>query len=520
MPDTSASLTNNGPASASPPIFQDDDYTRALKAGQQKADAATGQLRQSTEETVNKIKSFDDQRQSLQPPPPPEIPKFQPPQPQNPWGEVFGQLALPLAIFGASLTKQPFLNGLNAAAAVNDAYNQGDTQRFNFALQQWQAQVGYAIKLHDYQMDFYKDALDRVKEGKADAMAELEVQLRAMKDESALQAYFTGGPDALIRHLEWRESMTQKLPEALQKAQTASVSFNAGQDYIRQLGHMPGTEGPPEQRQQEVAQYKALTSPSSSSASLGAPLDDETLDYLAKRWKATGQFPPMYRDAESRKQIMERAAHMPSEGSPTADVGTDLATAAGFKADQTSLGNITRIADSAEGYERTALNNMNIVIEKMPKGVATEWGPWLNRWVQEGRINFGDADVPPYATALVTVANEYAKVMSGSTGSQGSTVDSRREAAELLNKTQNTQQVLGVLEVMKRDMANKKASYRAQRAEIEGRISGAVPGAKGSTPATGEYAGPDDVYKAFDAGKITKEQAKEILIDRFGAKPQ
>ena len=227
---------------------------------------------------------------------------------------------------------------------------------------------------------------------------------------------------------------------------------------------------------------------------------------------------PCTENSQSRKKIFEEVARLSgSEGGASA--GEDIARKSGVRSDATSLTNITRIANSAEAYENTAIKNMDIVTAKMPKGIATDVGPILNRWVQTGRAEFGSADVPPYATALVTVANEYAKVMSGSTGAQGSTVNSRREAAELLNRAQTTDQVLAVMDVMKQDMENKKASYRNQRKAIQDRISGAAePGAP--LPTTGAAGEKSEAPAPLPQGAATPGGAVKLSADKAAAKKQ
>lgn len=201
--------------------------------------------------------------------------------------------------------------------------------------------------------------------------------------------------------------------------------------------------------------------------------DDQALDYAAQIYREKGTLPTLgmgKAGAAFRMKVIQRAAQQAaaSGGSAATDIGTQSA----IKGDTSSLTNISRIADSAEAYENTALQNMKIVREKMPAG-AVNVGPWLGKWIQSGRVGAGGVDVPPYATALITVANEYAKVMSGSTGAQGSTVDSRKEAAEMLNSAQTPEQVNAVLDVMARDMANKKSSYSSQRQAIQDRIKNA-----------------------------------------------
>lgn len=152
-------------------------------------------------------------------------------------------------------------------------------------------------------------------------------------------------------------------------------------------------------------------------------------------------------------------------GRTLASIGTDV------KADSASLTNITKMSDAAAAFEDTAMKNFETAMSEAPKAVPN-LGPFLNRWVEKGETMFGDTDVPKYVAALLTGANEYAKVMAGSTGSQGSTVDSRREAAEIFSQYFNTGQIKGVIDIAHRDMENKKASYASKRDEIKGRISG------------------------------------------------
>lgn len=246
-------------------------------------------------------------------------------------------------------------------------------------------------------------------------------------------------------------------------------------------------------------------------APTGGENDDQALDYAAQIYREKGTLPTLgmgKAGAQFRMKVIQRAAQQAAAqgGSAATDIGTQSA----IKGDTSSLTNISRIADSAEAYENTALENMKIVREKMPKGAVTV-GPWLGKWIQSGRVGLGGADVPPYATALITVANEYAKVMSGSTGAQGSTVDSRREAAEMLNAAQTPEQVNSVLDVMSRDMQNKKNSYRAQRESIQERIKGA------GTPSK-ETKDPDAKPKEAAASIATPSSKEEFDALPKGAK--
>jgi hypothetical protein len=157
----------------------------------------------------------------------------------------------------------------------------------------------------------------------------------------------------------------------------------------------------------------------------------------------------------------------------TATPGGLLTAEASQKADRTSLTNITKMTDSAVSFERTARMNFDNALRLAPKGVPTDLGPWINKWVQDGQTALGNKHVPAYVAALLTGANEYAKIMNGSTGSQGSTVDSRREAAAMFKSAYNVDGIRNVLEsVAYPDMENRKQSLDDQLNEIRGRIGG------------------------------------------------
>ena len=116
------------------------------------------------------------------------------------------------------------------------------------------------------------------------------------------------------------------------------------------------------------------------------------------------------------------------------------------------------------------LDNIKTVEDTMPAGIAGAW-PWLNRWVQTGRTEFGDSDVPPYVTALMTALTEYAKIMSGATGAAGITDTARAEALHMLNENMNKETVMKVFKVIRRDAENRKRRLYGQLELIKGGIA-------------------------------------------------
>lgn len=210
---------------------------------------------------------------------------------------------------------------------------------------------------------------------------------------------------------------------------------------------------------------------------------------------------------------------------------TVLAGTSGVKADTSSLTNLTKILDSSDAFENTAMANFRKAQSLAPKGIKTNMGPFIERYIQDGEKAIGDPSVPAYQAALLTAANEYAKVIAGSTGSQGSTVDSRREATEMFSSFYNTDQINGVIDVGMADMRNKMASYEGQREAIKERIAGENPGGLGgpggggtsaapggASSQVGAYKSATDVASAYHSGKLSRDQASKILRDNGWAR--
>jgi hypothetical protein len=188
-----------------------------------------------------------------------------------------------------------------------------------------------------------------------------------------------------------------------------------------------------------------------------------------------GHLPPgLTRTAAGSRLVQELMKEIP--GQAGGDAGAFITNAETVKADANSLRNMTKMADAATSFERTASMNFDTALKLAKDAVPTDWGPWLNRWVMTGETQFGDVNVPPYVTAMLTGANEYAKIMSGSTGAQGSTVDSRREAAELFSPYLSQGQIARVVAIAKTDMGNRKQSLYGQIDDIKGRLHSAGSG--------------------------------------------
>jgi type II secretory pathway pseudopilin PulG len=221
----------------------------------------------------------------------------------------------------------------------------------------------------------------------------------------------------------------------------------------------------------------------------GGPLSEAAADRYAKIFQSSGYLPPgIARSSAAIAQIMNKTGDMGTPGEFVANMATR-------QADTKSLANMTKIADAATAYENVAIRNFDQAMKYGEQLKSTDMGPWLNKWVLEGEKAIGDPTAPAYVTALITAANEYAKVMGGSTGSQGSTVDARREAAELFSPYLSQGQINEVVKVARAEMENRRQEAYAAVDDIKGRLReptagpmsrGHEPGASsGTTPQAG-----------------------------------
>lgn len=201
---------------------------------------------------------------------------------------------------------------------------------------------------------------------------------------------------------------------------------------------------------------------------------DSDVQYWANVLKNGGHFPPGLSRTAAGSQLVQEVMKNISQTSKNPN--ELIANAATVKADSASLSSLQKMTDAATSFEKTAAKNFDLALSLSKGAVPTNWGPLVNRWIESGETQFGDEDVPPYVTAMLTGANEYAKIMSGSTGAQGSTVDSRREAAELFSPYLNKNQIDRVVAVAKADMHNRMESLNGQIDDIKSRISGAGSG--------------------------------------------
>jgi hypothetical protein len=162
------------------------------------------------------LQDIDTRSDALRPPVMQQAPK--PPETQNtPIAERWGSIAMMLAGFGGLLTRQPLTASLNAMAAVNHAYNEGDDARAKSAFDQWKVENENAIKMNEFQVRAYDSAIKKYSTDRAGAVAEIRANAAALKDDVVIQLLDSGQTDRALAVLGARSSATDLLGDRTQK---------------------------------------------------------------------------------------------------------------------------------------------------------------------------------------------------------------------------------------------------------------------------------------------------------------
>jgi hypothetical protein len=225
-------------------------------------------------------------------------------------------------------------------------------------------------------------------------------------------------------------------------------------------------------------------------------LTPEGMDLAAQEYLNSGKLPPGLGKASAgiNARIVSRAAEMAKANGNDAQAAT--LNRAAFKSAQVGLTALTKQRTLVGAFERTALKNLEIAVAESEK-VDRTGSPAINRWLLSGKKNLtGDVEVGRFNAALTSALNEYAKVLSGATGAAGISDAARKEAEDLLSTANTPEQVRGIMDIMKREMANREAGFAEQEAQLKETMSGkppvaVAPAEQGAPVAPGSAAAPN-----------------------------
>ena len=201
-----------------------------------------------------------------------------------------------------------------------------------------------------------------------------------------------------------------------------------------------------------------------ASANVSVNLNDDAVTQNAVRYNQTGELPSLgmgASGAEARARIINRAA----------ELGGDIAgNRAGYAANKGALTSMERLNAQVSSFEATARKNLDLALQQSAL-VDRTGSPMLNRISQAVKTNvWGDPELQAFHTAVLTAANEYAKVVTGQTGGAAVSDAARREVQTLLDTAQNPKQFKAAVDVMKQEMANRVGSLEEELKRLQGNL--------------------------------------------------
>lgn len=468
---------------------------------------------------------------------PVDIQKWSLPPPKNDPVDGFASIGAIFAGIASAFTHTPAINAMNGIAAAIEARKEGNETAYKQAYQAWKDNTELAIKRNEVQSKAFTQALDLMQTDVSAGHAALVSAASVYGDHNALLAAegglygkvaeaqtardnlmagwtfqlqklqgggAPGTPGFITNQIfnqikkespekpdgeAWEEALkrqkTAGAPPTASKAKEDDAEALAAAKFREVNGRDPDPNNP-----DDKAQLAKLRVDQRSGAS-AKPLTPENAEMQARFYLRTGQLPSGFGGQAAKNQVTQRAAEIAKEENKTVD--DYLSGRATLKADTSSLGAVTKQKNAAEGYERGAVKSLDLMQSLIPKTAEPLDNQTLTRWARTGATEFGDVDVPQWQAALIVALDQYAKVISGATGAQGSTDSARSLALSLIPAGATSAQIPKIINVLKKDMDLKVQGYDTQINDIKSGIAypdqnTATPVTSGTTPAKTEGA--------------------------------
>ena len=292
-------------------------------------------------------------------------------------------------------------------------------------------------------------------------------------------------PDQARQHLETMRkgllSTDQQLAEA--QKQVAIAQEKNKSDFYAQNGGAPGV--PAEIMQQAdwlkknpgkgPSDYKLWTLQHTPSAMimgnmLSGPQNQQALDFAANNYRQTGQMPSgLYRSPGTTQAIIQRAAQLDQQ-----EGGSGIAAnKAFFSANEQSLKSLQKNYDQVQAFEGTAEKNIDL-LQETAKNIPDLGARFANIPVRMLNANMlGTENMAKFKTALNTAQTEAAKVLNSSNATGVLSDSARHELQAIIDGNLTYSALVGSLNTLKQDMANRTQSYQLQIGGIQDRLRNA-----------------------------------------------
>jgi hypothetical protein len=169
-----------------------------------------------------RLAKSDRDEDALKPPTLDKMPEAPKPEYTDPM-QTFGSTATVLALLGSALTRHPLTTAINSTAEILKGTAQADEEKNQHALKAWQVQTENALKLHQFEQEAYKAAIDKMKADREGARAEIATLAAAFKDDAILGLMKAGRQDDAVALINGRGKLGTRL-----KTSAGAVKDNQG----------------------------------------------------------------------------------------------------------------------------------------------------------------------------------------------------------------------------------------------------------------------------------------------------
>lgn len=412
---------------------------------------------------IARLDEISEEDKGLKPPELAKLPEAPPPVHSDPL-QTFGSPASWLAVFGGLLTRSHLTNSLNAAAGVMNARNQGDAAQTKFNMDLWKANTENAVKMHEFEMDQYKEAIQKLQAGRQDALGEIQAISAATKNDTLYMLASNRDAEGVLKYTEAMQAQANKMQGSLDKQNLVEE----GVDLYKQ-SHPNAT--PQELHDERVKQTRDIMSAEKGGAQLGGKKELE--DIIAN----SSSTPEQIADAKKRledigtsekagsirgAQAMLISEYKKEHPNATADdLEKYLIKYAGDTSGARKIAGQAVTMDLANGLLNNSLPLLMDRFQAVDNSQFTDWNSFDNYAKQ----HTNDPDLARLREALLNTESDLA-LLTRRGGAP--TVDSANRAHAVINDLLSSKSAEGVKDQIMLESKAAQAATHEVRDEAEG----------------------------------------------------
>lgn len=242
----------------------------------------------------------------------------------------------------------------------------------------------------------------------------------------------------------------------------------------------------------------------------GSIISSDALDMAANMYLKTGNLPAMgmgSSGAVARAAVLNRAAAISKNNGVTPDPAANKAIYGGLNRSLSQLQNMYGLTTA---FEHNTAANMQL-LRKASVDTDPTGSPLINKYRLALKNNvFGDPAAARLRDAVKTVANEVAKIRSGS-NTGAATDTARREAEDSLNEAMTNGQIDAVLNQMEQEMTNRRETLSQQIEETRGNIRAIGTSGNGGS-ATVTMQAPDGTTRQVPSDQVEHYKSRGAKV--------